>query len=62
MKKAKELLEDESFMIKDVAMQVGIDDQFYFNKVFKKVYGMSPSEYRKKLSQHALELSGNKEV
>lgn len=49
MKKAKELLEDETCMIKDVAMQVGIDDQFYFNKVFKKAYGISPSEYRKKL-------------
>ena len=62
MKKAKELLEEESFMIKDVAAQVGIDDQFYFNKVFKKVYGMSPSEYRKKLVSNTLELSGNKEV
>ena len=42
-------------MIKDVAMQVGIDDQFYFNKVFKKSFGISPSEYRKKLSSKPLE-------
>lgn len=54
MKKAKELLEDESFMIKDVASQVGIDDQFYFNKVFKKVYGIAPSEYRKKRQHNSL--------
>lgn len=54
MKKAKELLEDESFMIKDVAAQVGIDDQFYFNKVFKKIYGIAPSEYRKKLQNNSL--------
>lgn len=55
MKKAKELLKDDNYMIKDVAMQVGIDDQFYFNKVFKKSFGISPSEYRKKLSSKPLE-------
>jgi len=35
---------DRSY-IRDVATAVGIDDQFYFTRVFKKHYGVSPSEY-----------------
>ena len=49
MKYAKELMHDESKKIKDIAIAVGIKDQLYFNKVFKKYYHMSPREYRKKL-------------
>jgi len=33
--------------IRDVASAVGIDDQFYFTRVFKKYHGISPSEYGK---------------
>ena len=36
MRKAMELLEDPNMTIKKVANMVGINDQFYFNKVFKK--------------------------
>lgn len=49
MKKASELLKDESLKIKDVAKMIGIVDQLYFNKVFKKYYFVGPREYRKKL-------------
>lgn len=49
MKKARELLCDPDIMIKEAAYQVGIEDQFYFNKVFRKFYGISPSAYRKKM-------------
>lgn len=49
MKKAMELLSDPNIMIKEAAYQVGIEDQFYFNKVFKKFYDVSPSEFRKKV-------------
>ncbi len=48
MKKAMELLRGDS-MIKDVAVAVGMDDQLYFNKVFKKYYNVSPSEFKKKI-------------
>ena len=34
--------------IKDVAEAVGFEDQLYFNKVFKKIIGISPSKYRSK--------------
>lgn len=48
MKKAKELLQDSSYRIKDVASAVGMEDQLYFNKVFKKYFQISPSDYRKR--------------
>ncbi|MEG0329021.1 MAG: AraC family transcriptional regulator [Longicatena sp.] len=48
MKKAVELLEKDKLKIKDIAAQVGIGDQLYFNKVFKKYYQLSPRDYRKK--------------
>jgi AraC-like DNA-binding protein len=48
MKKAMELLNDTDMLIRDVSIAVGIEDQLYFNKVFKKFYHMSPSDVRKK--------------
>lgn len=50
MEKAKELLKEQELLVKDVANKVGIQDQFYFNRVFKKFYGMSPTLYKKELS------------
>lgn len=49
MQKAAELLKNESLKIKDVAKQIGMEDQLYFNKVFKKYYQIGPREFRKKL-------------
>lgn len=51
MKKAMELLSDNSYRIKDVASRIGIEDQLYFNRVFKKYCRLSPSDYRKKLQK-----------
>lgn len=31
--------------LKDVAHAVGYDDEFYFSRLFKRVYGLSPSQY-----------------
>lgn len=44
--KAKVLLKDVSFNIKEVGASVGYTDSNYFTKVFKRSVGMSPSEYR----------------
>jgi len=43
---AKYLLRDNSLSIVDVAERVGIFDQSYFSRFFKKHVGQSPSEYR----------------
>ena len=47
IKKACELLENTDLSILNVAEQVGICDQNYFSRLFKKHTGISPSEYRK---------------
>ena len=48
MDRAKLLLKDVSFNIKEVGKSVGYADSNYFTKVFKRSIGMSPSEYRSK--------------
>ena len=45
--RAKKLLEDPSIQIIDVAAAVGIDDQSYFSRFFKRQTGMTPSAFRK---------------
>lgn len=44
--RAKVLLKDVSFNIKEVGKSVGYADSNYFTKVFKRSIGISPSEYR----------------
>lgn len=48
---AKKALEDLSCNVKDVGQQVGYGDSNYFTKVFRRITGMSPSEYRSRLVQ-----------
>ncbi|MGO9480327.1 MAG: helix-turn-helix domain-containing protein [Candidatus Kryptoniota bacterium] len=45
--KAMELLKDGSAMVYDVAMKVGIPQRIVFEKIFKKVVGVPPSQFRK---------------
>lgn len=47
IRKAIELLDDDSVMLYEIADQVGYATQHYFCNVFKKNIGISPSEYRK---------------
>ena len=49
MKKAAEYLEDFSLKIYEVAEMVGYNDMQYFTKLYKKVHGISPKEYRTNL-------------
>jgi len=46
--RAKVLLKDVSFNIKEVGKSVGYANSNYFTKVFKRSIGISPSEYRSK--------------
>lgn len=46
IEKAKLLIKDIKFKTYQVAELVGYDDPAYFSKVFKKVVGISPTEYR----------------
>lgn len=49
MYKAKELLKSPTIKIKEVAYQVGIQDQLYFNRIFNRQCGMSPKGYQEKM-------------
>jgi YesN/AraC family two-component response regulator len=39
------IIENPNIPLKDVAMLVGYNDQFYFSRVFRSVTGVPPSEY-----------------
>lgn len=45
---AKKLLADPRYKITDISARVGYSDGNYFGKAFKKLVGMSPSEYRER--------------
>lgn len=46
IEKSKELLRHDSIRLTDIAFAVGFEDQSYFTKVFKKLVGMPPLQYR----------------
>lgn len=48
LRKAANLLENELLKINDVAMLVGYNDVSHFIQYFKKIYGCTPEEYRRK--------------
>ncbi len=46
MERAKELLSDPEINIKDISARAGYRDANYFTRVFKRMVGMTPSEFR----------------
>ena len=46
IEKSKILLKDVTVNIKDISGRVGFQDSNYYAKVFKRIEGMTPSEYR----------------
>ncbi|ART76551.1 transcriptional regulator [Sutcliffiella horikoshii] len=58
LKKAKELIvQNKGINIKDVALQIGIQDEFYFSRLFKKREGLSPTVYIKKIQNRVAVVS-----
>jgi len=47
IRKAAELLKESELSITEVAGQVGYTDTNYFSRVFKKVHGKTPKDYRR---------------
>ena len=50
MERAKSLLHKTSLRIIDVAFEVGYDDPNYFSYAFKRVTGITPLQYRKRIA------------
>jgi len=48
MEKAKVLLESTFLNVKEIMTSVGLSDLSHFVRKFKKLYGITPSEYRKR--------------
>jgi AraC-like DNA-binding protein/uncharacterized RmlC-like cupin family protein len=48
IQKACQYLQFTEHRIKEIASNIGIEDGYYFSRLFKKLMGVSPVEYRKK--------------
>ena len=48
IEKAKELIIEGRYKIKEIASFLGFDDPYYFSRVFKSVEGISPATFYKK--------------
>ena len=49
MAEAERILQSTAYSVREVALFCGFADEFYFSRVFRKHFGVSPSEYRKNL-------------
>lgn len=47
IEKAKSFLEEGKLTIKQISYKIGYSDPNYFSRIFKKVVGISPTEYKK---------------
>ena len=47
LERAKELLTENGFTVEQIAMKVGWLDRSHFERRFKKLYGVTPVQYRK---------------
>lgn len=50
IEKAKQLLREEGYKLTEIAAMTGFQSANYFSSVFKKMVGMSPSQYRNSAS------------
>lgn len=51
--RAKNLLVYSDYSIKEIAQQIGLPNEFYFNRAFRKAVGVPPGRYRRKRAGHA---------
>ena len=60
MNQAKNYLTDTDKSMKEISMRVGYEDYSQFTKMFKKVTGKTPQEYRKERF-HIIKVDENEE-
>jgi len=48
IQKACQYLLFTNMTVKEMAVSLGVDDQYYFSRMFSKLMGVSPIEYRKR--------------
>jgi hypothetical protein len=52
MERAKDLLESSFLSVKEIAYQVGLNDESHFVRDFKSTYGFSPALYRSQFKKN----------
>jgi AraC-like DNA-binding protein len=52
IEKSKNLLLNPNLRVSEIAFEVGFQSLTHFNRVFKKILGQSPTEYRSQLMAH----------
>ena len=55
MERAKDLLESSFLSVKEIAYQVGLNDESHFVRDFKSTYGFSPALYRSRFKNNQFE-------
>jgi transcriptional regulator GlxA family with amidase domain len=55
MERAKDLLESSFLSVKEIAYQVGLNDESHFVRDFKSTYGFSPALYRSRFKNNHTE-------
>ena len=56
VEKAKQYLETSALSVKDVGTKVGYDNANYFTRVFKRMEGITPSQYKSKYHEGKIKL------
>lgn len=46
LEKAKDLLKNSSYSIKEITAAIGYNDQNYFSRIFRNKFGVTPTEFR----------------
>ena len=59
MERAKGLLESSFLSVKEIAYQVGLNDESHFVRDFKSTYGFSPALYRSRFKNNRLDEEHN---
>lgn len=59
MERAKDLLESSFLSVKEIAFQVGLNDESHFVRDFKSTYGYSPALYRSRFKSNGEEKESN---
>jgi transcriptional regulator GlxA family with amidase domain len=59
MERAKSLLESSFLSVKEIAFQVGLNDESHFVRDFKSTYGYSPALYRSRFRSNGTEEDHN---
>ncbi|MEK6797146.1 MAG: AraC family transcriptional regulator [Spirochaetota bacterium] len=58
---AKKMLDETPLKIRDVAVQSGFENEYYFSRIFRKIAGISPRAYRDRPASLPRKASAHKE-